>query len=116
MSVKFYLGLLRFARVICKKLIFSKYILHCHAYAWQRTKIWFLYTQGTKWPNMCWCGIKKLLTHSLYSQAGRWPALDMSTVHILKRVQMPIRVHIGATWQMWLNHPCAGCCLLSNYF
>jgi len=37
MPVKFYSNLLRFAGVIREKPILSNYILHCHAYAWQRT-------------------------------------------------------------------------------
>jgi len=35
MPVKLYPDPLTFARVIRKKPILSKYILHCYAYAWQ---------------------------------------------------------------------------------
>ena len=41
MPVKFYLDPLRFAIVIREKLILSKYILHCQAFAQQRTISYF---------------------------------------------------------------------------
>ena len=78
MPVKFYLDKLRFARVICKKPILSKYILRCQAFAWQRTIRYFtaswtsLFLQSGKLQvanllQICYfCLIQKTMSNSLF--------------------------------------------------